>query len=228
MLYITKPPIWPYLIAEVIINGLEPYIPVMATNAELTLEIGERVLENAKESQGYKRHHHKSDYGNLSIVASLRIKQQVLCKIPLFNLSSYIGNISIFASATPSGVEFRIKKNNSNVGVLVAKYPEEFTPGQHLVFIFSYCSRTKEARTIVGGIASPITIFKNIGWVHASDFSLGATDNRYLDILEKFYVLSYERLLSSEDSKDFTELPPNGYGLWKYGEELDGSGAFPE
>ena len=213
---------------SILINGLEPYISVMATNAELTLEIGERVLENAEESQGYKRHHHKYDYGNLSIVASLRIKQQVLGNIPLFNLSSYVGNIAIFASASPSGVEFTINKHNSIVGVLVAKYPEEFTPGQHLVFIFSYCSRTKQARTIVGGIASPIINFNDIGWVHANDFSLEATDNSYLDILEKLYVLSYERLLSSEDSKDFTELPPNGYGLWKYSEELDERGAFPE
>lgn len=213
---------------SILIGGLEPYIPVMATNAELTLEVGERVLENAEKSLGYRRHRHKHEYGNLSVVASLRIKHQVLGSIPLFVLRSYVGDITINASAIPSGVEFSICKNNSIVGALVAKYPEEFIPGQHLVFIFSYCSRTKQARTIVSGVASSITNISDVGWIHASDFSLEATDDQYLDILEKFYVLSYERLLSSEDSKGFTELPPNGYGLWKYSDELDERGPFPE
>jgi len=213
---------------SILINGLEPYILVMATNAELTLEVGERVLENAEKTRGYSRHHHKHDYGNLSVVAILRIKQQVLGSIPLFVLSSYVGNITISASATSTGVEFTVSKHNSIVGALVAEYPEEFTPGQHLAFIFSYCSRTKQARTIVSGTASPIINFCDIGWVHASDFSLEATDNKYIDILEKFYVLSYERLLSSKDSEGFTELPPNGYGLWKYSEELDERRTFPE
>lgn len=213
---------------SILLNGLESYISVMATNAELALEIGERVLENAEESQGYKRHHHKHDYGNLSVVASLRIKQQVLGNIPLFVLGSYVGNINISASAIPSGIKFTVSKHDRVADSLVAKYPEEFTLGQHLVFIFSYCSQTKQARTIVDGRASPITNLSDIGWVHASDFSLESTDNRYLDTLEKFYVLSYGRLLSSEDSKDFGEFPPNGYGLWKYSEELNERGPFPE
>jgi len=213
---------------SIFVNGVEPYNSVIATNAELTLEIGERVLEKAEKHQNYKRHHHKHDYGNLSVVASLRIKQQVLGNIPLFVLSSYVGNVTISASAIPSGVEFKVSKNNSIVGAVVAKYPEEFTPGQHLVFIFSYCSRTKQARTLVDGRASPVINLNDIGWVHASDCSLEATDNKYLDTLEKFYVLSYERLLSSKDSKDFTELPPDGYGLWKYSEELNDRGPFPE
>ena len=213
---------------SIFIGGLEPYVPVMATNAELTLEIGERVLESAEQGLGYKRHHHKCNYGNFSIVTSLRIKQQVLGHIPLFKFNSYVGNVVITASATPSGVEFVINKHNSISVESVAKYPEEYTPGRHLVFIFSYCSRTKQTRTIVDGVASPITSLKDIGWLHANDFSFEATDNSYLDILEKFYVLSYEKLLSSEDSKEYSELPPNGYGMWKYSSELDERGVFPE
>lgn len=213
---------------SIFINGVEPYIPVLATDSELTLEIGERVLESAEKDLGYKRHHHKHEYGNISIVTSLRINQQVLGKIPLCTFRSHVSDHNIFICATPTGVEFLVKKHNLVVGTLVAEYSEPFSLGQHSVFVFSFCSRTKQARTIVDGVVSGLINFKDIGWLHASDFSLEENEHGHADVIEKFYVLSYERLLSSEDSKGLSELPLNGYGLWKYSEELEERGEFPE
>lgn len=213
---------------SIFVNGVEPYISVLATNAELALEIGERVIESAENNLDYKRHHHKHDYGNISIAVSLHVKKQVLGQIPLFTFNSYISDVSISAFANPSGVELIIKKHNLAVGTLVASYPEATTLGQHSVFIFSYCSRTKQARTIVDGVATGLINLDDIGWVHAGDFILESTDTSHSDIIENFYVLSFERLLSSDDSKGLSELPPNGYGLWKYSAELEERGAFPE
>lgn len=121
-----------------------------------------------------------------------------------------------------------MKKHNTAVGELIAKYSDDYSSGQHSVFVFSYCSRTKQARSIVKGVASGLTSLKNIGWVHASDFTLDGADNSRSDIIEKYYVLAYEKLLSSEDAKGLSELPPNGYGLWKYSEELEERGVFPK
>lgn len=213
---------------SVFINGVQPYISVLATNSELTLEIGERVLDSAEKHNGYKRHHHKHDYGNLSIVVSLRVKQYVLGRIPLFSFIFYATNHIIRAYATPLGIEFLILKHNSVVGALVSEYPKNLSLGQHFVFIFSYCSRTKQARTLVNGVASSTINLKDIGWLHASDISLERNENSHTEIVEKFYFLCLEKLMSSEDSKNFTELPPNGYGLWKYREELNERGVFPE
>lgn len=213
---------------SIFINGVEPYIPVLATNSELALEIGERVLESAEKNMGYKRHHHKHEYGNTSIVLSLRISKQILGVIPLFTFRSYVTAHDITISLTPSGVEFSITKHNLVVANLLAKLPENFSFGQHSVFIFSYCSHTKQARTIVDGIASDIINIKDIGWLHVSDLTLEDNENSHPDVVEKFYILSYERLLSSEDSKGLSKLPSNGYGLWKHSEEIEERGAFPE
>jgi hypothetical protein len=50
----------------------------------------------------------------------------------------------------------------------------------------------------------------------------------HIDFVEKHFALTYERLLSSEDSKGLHELPPNGYGLWKFSDEIEEKGVFPE
>ena len=55
-----------------------------------------------------------------------------------------------------------------------------------------------------------------------------AGDVEHVDLVEKEFVLRYERLLSSEDSKGLLELPPNGYGLWKFSDEIEENGIFPE
>ena len=213
---------------SIFINGVEPFVSVLATDAKLTLDVGERVLEKAETKHNYKRHHHKREYGNLSIVVSFRIKQKVLGSITLFVFRSYIGDIIISISAAPTGVEFSIKKHGTIVGEFLAKYPDEFCEGDHVTFIFSYCSRTKQARTIINGLASNLINTKDMGWVHVSDFVLESNNNDHSDFIEQFYMLAYERLLSSKDSSDFSELPPNGYGIWKYSEEIEEQGVFPE
>ena len=95
---------------SIFINGVEPYIPVLATNAELALEIGERVLQSAEKDKAYKRRHHKHEDGNISIVFSISIKQELSKNIPLFAFRSYVSGQNISIYLTPAGVEFFIKK----------------------------------------------------------------------------------------------------------------------
>lgn len=213
---------------SILIRGVEPFIPVLATDAELTLEIGERVLDTAEKQLDFKRQLHKHDQGNISIVARLRVKQHVAGRIPLFRFHSYISDASISAVAVPSGISFSLFKHDSEVADLVAKYPSNWVPGDDAVFVFSYCSRTRQARTITNDNAADITDGCDIGWVHAGALVLEETDVDHIDFVEKHFLLSYERLLSTQDSKGLYELPPNGYGLWKFSEELEEQGAFPE
>jgi len=213
---------------SIFINGTEPFVPVLATDAELTLEIGERVLERAEKKLGFKRQHHKHDYGNVSIVLRLRIKQLLAGPIILVVFRSYISSIDIICSAGPTGVTFVLKKNSKNVGELLSKYPSEWKTGDDTVFVFSYCSRTSQARTITNGEAHEIVSSLDLGWFHASDLYLEQNNKKHFDLVEKQFLLTYERLLSSEDSKGLHELPPNGYGLWKFSDEIEEQGVFPD
>jgi hypothetical protein len=213
---------------SIFLNGVEPYVPILATNAELTLEIGERVLEAAEKRLDYKRHHHKHDYGNLSIVASLGIKQAIVEDVLLFTFRSYVSDTTISLYATSSGIKFTILKNNVLAGELIAKFSSDHIEGKHLVVVFSYCSLTKQARTIIEGVASGLSSFKDIGWLHASDFSLEDINKSDTDFIEKYYILTFERLMSSKDSSELSEMPANGYGIWKHSDELVERGEFPE
>ena len=212
---------------SIFINGIEPFVPVLATDAELTLEIGERILEHAEKKLGFKRQHHKHSYGDISIVLRLRIKQLLAGRIILVVFRSYISSIDIICSAGPTGVTFILKKNNKNVGELLSKYPSEWKTGDDAVFVFSYCSRTSQARTITNGEAHEIVSSLYLGWFHASDLYLEHNNQKHIDLVEKQFLLTYQRLLSSEDSKGLRELPPNGYGLWKFSDEIEEQGVFP-
>lgn len=215
-------------IRSIFINGETPHVPVLITDSELTLEIGERVLEKAEASLNYKRPHHSHNYGNLSIVASLKISKVVLGRIFLFSFRSYVGNVNISVSAMPIGIEFAIEKNGRLVESLVSNLSKNILESSHSVFTFSYCSRTGEARTIVDGAASDLVKISELGWVHTSDLKLEMGKRANTEMLELFYILCYEKLLSSSHSKGLSELPPDGHGIWEYSEKLENRGAFPE
>lgn len=213
---------------SIFIDGVEPFVPVLATDAELTLEIGERVLKFAEEQKDFKRHPHSHDYGNVSVVARLRSKKILAGRVPLFQFHSYISNVDIASAASPSGIIFAFSKGGIEVTELKANYPENWSQGNDAVFVFSYCSRNQQARTITNDHASEIVDDCKLGWIHACDLVLEEVDDKYVEFVEKYYLLAYEKLLSSKDAKGLRDLPPNGYGLWKYGDELEEQGAFPE
>lgn len=210
------------------INGIEPFVPVLATDAELTLEVGERILEHAEQHLGFKRQHHRHSYGDVSIALRLRIKQLLAGQIPLLCFRSYTSDVDIVCTAGPTGVCFNLKKHGKHVGELLSTYPKDWKPGHDAVFVFSYCSRTRQARTITNGVAHEIVDSFDLGWLHTSDLHIEQNNVEHIDFVEKQFLLTYERLLSSKDSQGLYELPPNGYGLWKYSDALEKQGVFPE
>jgi hypothetical protein len=210
------------------INGIEPYVPVLATNAELALEVGERVLSAAEDQSIFKRQPHDQNQGNISIAIRLRIRQHVAGRITLYRFHSYVADLSISVAAVPTGISFTLSKHGAEVVELVSKHPSDWFLGDDSIFVFSYCSRSRQARTITNDKAANITEICDIGWVHVGDLVLEETDVDHLDFIEQLFLLTYERLLSAEDSKSLHRLPPNGYGLWKPIEELEERGVFPD
>lgn len=213
---------------SIFINGVEPFIPVLATDAELTLEIGERVLEHAEKHLGFKREHHKQHYGDVSIVLRLRIKQLLAGRIPLIVFRSYVSDVDIECAAGPVGVIFSFKKHGKHIGELLSTYPKDWKPGHDGVFVFSYCSKGRRARVITNGEAHTIADSFDLGWLHAADLQLEQNNVQHIDFVEKQFLLTYERLLSSNDSQGLHELPPDGYGLWKFHDDIKDKGEFPE
>ncbi len=213
---------------SIILNGLESFVQALYFVTDYTLEVGERVLDDAEKKLGFKRTQHKYNYGDVSLILRLRIKQQLAGRVPLVVFHSYVSDAEISCYAGPSGVSFAIKKKGQEIDDITAKYPPEWQPGAEAVFILSYCSSKKQARTITNNCSSKVVNVDELGWLHASDMILEHNNTKHIDIVEKKFLLSYERLLSSEDAKGLYDLPSNGYGLWKYSNELENQSPFPE
>jgi hypothetical protein len=213
---------------SIFIGGIEPFVPVLAMDAEFTLEIGERVLEHAERHLVFKRKHHRDNYGNVSIALRLRIKELLAGRIRLIVFRSYISDVDIECAAGPTGVSYICKKHGKHMVELLSRYPKDWSPGDNAVLVFSYCSKARQARTITNGEPHAIVDPCDLGWIHARDLVLEENDIEHVDFVEKQFLLTYERLLSSEDSKGLHELPPNGYGLWQYSEKPEKQGPFPE
>ena len=214
-------------LAGVFINGVEPYVGVLATDAELSLEVGERVLEKAETEHDFLRPSHSHDYGNVSIVIRVHRKQHVGNRVRLLRFQSHISAVTILVFATPTGILFQLAKHGRDVAELIAAYPDTAALGEDAIAVFSYCSRTGEARTLTAdGPATPQAI--GLGWLHAAELVLEEVSDDHKDVLDQRFVLTFQRLLPSRDVREILDLPPDGYGLWKPHTELDARGAFPE
>jgi hypothetical protein len=211
---------------SILVGGVEPLVPVLATDAELVLEIGERVLDTAEERIGFSRPAHSQNYGDLSVVTRIRSKQLIIGRLPIFRLHSYVSDVDVRIAVGPGGIAFLLRKGSDEAVELLAPYPKNWQRGSDAVFVLSYCSRTRQARTITNAEASPVRSC-DIGWVHAPELVVEEIGPRQLDLLEKQFLLTYKRLLSPQDAEGLSELPPDGYGLWKFRDELEDEGPFP-
>lgn len=213
---------------SIFIGGVSPYLSIMATDAELTLEVGERIIEFAEKERGYTRQIHSHNYGDFSFVSCITVKECPEEVEKIFELYSFISDKIIEIYLERNGIRYKIFKNSVQLGEIIAEYSDIVSPEKHSVFVFSYCSRAREARTIVNGRASRPIHLNAIGWLFADEFNLSMKDVNSLDLLERHYALTYARLLSSKDCRDLSELPSNGYGLWKFHEQEDERGTFPD
>lgn len=209
---------------QIFINGVEPYKQLLAIDAELTMQIAERVIDEAEKKLGFHRKQHSRDYGNLSVTVRFRLKQKLIGKIRLFKMHSFINEVDIICEACPQSLLFTLKKNN--VKEITIKYPDDLQYNADIAVLFSYCSYAKKFHIVINGKPQDDDgVDYDIGWLHAGDFRCEPIDG-YKDFVEGG-ILLHERLLSSRECLDVLELPPNLHGLLKPIEELRNDRIFP-
>ena len=211
---------------EIFINGMEPFVEILAMDAELALEVGERVLEAAESRNILKcRPTHSHDYGNLTIAFRIQINEQITNPFQLYRFHAYGPSATITCNASALGMEFVLAKKEATILKMFMHYPDDFQLADDVVFAMSYCSRTGQARTMTAqGAGDPIPC--QLGWIHASDLEIEVEED-YKELLKQRFLLTYERLLATSDIAGLQALPPSGYGLWKPVEELEANGPFP-
>jgi hypothetical protein len=214
-------------LGQIFFNGVEPYVPILAMDAKLTLQVGERVLEEAEEKVGFKRQTRAKDYGNLSIVVRFGLRQTVAGRIPLFRMRSYVSEVEIACLSGPLSLVFEVKKKGNVVKEIYAQYPDEWQFNTDAVFVFSYCSHKRLAHAISNDKSQDDGIECDIGYFHANEIRLEEVTKGYEEFVYKQFVLSYAQLLSPKDCLGILDLPPDAYGLWKFEDEAQQDEVFP-
>lgn len=209
-----------------IVNDIDPITKILSFDALLSLEIGERILEEAEKKGLYHRQVHDHDFGNLSIVIRLKILENLSSRRLIYTFKSYGADSLIEFFISPENAEFSVSKHSDRAENILIPYSLETLTDRDLVVVFSYCSKIAQYRTLTQfGVVEKKKC--KLGWIHSSDTEVSVESDN-VEAIDLGFLLIYRRLLSSSEVVELYELPSDGSGLWRPTEELDATGPFPE
>lgn len=213
-------------LSSIFLGGVEPYVGVLALDAQLVLEVGERVLECAEQKLKFVRQMHSHNYGNVSAFVRIHIKQLPLQPVRIWSLHSHCAPATVELYLSSSGTELRFSKR----GEVVLNIADPFSSpveGYDFIDAFSYCSKVQKLRTFFEDNdskgAPPRSVDCELGWVHATDLEFEKFQETESVELQHFFL--YDRLITSEEALKLTE--PNAGGLFIAEDELLDRGPFP-
>jgi len=212
-------------IASVLLWGVRPLAMVLSFDAEMTLEVGERLLALAEQLGVYWRSPRAPEHGNVSVLARVQIRTEPTSWVPLCALRSHVSDVDVAIAAGPAGVRFAMSRSGGGPQELLAAWPVDWRPGDDTVSILSYGSGKRRARAITNGRAHD-DLPCDMGWLHADDMRLRTVPHN-TGVARIRFVLVYARLLSPHDARHALELPPDAHGLWETSDESAERGPFP-
>jgi hypothetical protein len=200
---------------QMLINGTQPYVPILVTDSQLVLQVGERVLNAAEGNQGYSRKVRGPEYGNFSVVLRMGYYEIPTSKVMVVALRSFVAEVDLIISWSETDIICEAQKGGIQVKRLDLKHPSNWEPKVDAVLIISYSSRAKQIHAIVNGQSQDDGVSCDIGWVHAEDlFPTEIPKDKDYPVYRQF-LLTYSRLLSSSDCHGFLELQLQNDGNWK-------------
>lgn len=188
----------------IFVNEQESYIPVLGIDADLTLQIGERVLDHAARQSLYERPARDDQPGTISVAIRLKRLQPPFGRIQIFTIASDISEAEITAVATAESMIFfasRISGTGCELGI---NYPPDWREGNYAVFAFSYSSAERCAWISTGHQSQTERVPCDLGWLEACDFGAPRTYN-LAPIFEGHSILVFHLLLDSNACEELRE-----------------------
>lgn len=200
---------------KIFMNGVEPYVQVLAIDTELVLQIGERVLEKAETTSGYRRKIRPESYGDVSLVIRFGLREMVVARIQVYYFQSYISEVEIKCYAGPQSLVFSIFKKGNHIKELKAKYPKDWEINTDAVFTFEYSSQLRRAHAITNGDTQDDWIDCDIGWIHPKELILKKVPKKAAELVYRQFASIYGRLLSERECLDMLlRLQQDADGNW--------------
>lgn len=200
---------------QMFINGTQPYIPIFATDSQLVLQVGERVLSAAEGSLGFRRKVRGPEYGNFSVVLRMGYYEIPASKVMVVALRSFVAEVDLIISLNETEIVCEVRKGGKEVKTFGLKHPSNWEPKVDAVLIVSYSSKAKQVHAIVNGQSQDDGISCEIGWVHAEDLVPTEIPKEKDYPVYRQFLFTYGRLLSSRDCISFLELELRRDGNWK-------------
>jgi hypothetical protein len=196
-------------LGHIFLNGVQPYYGVLAMDAELTLEVGERVLDEAERRGLYRRRPRVGTVGEVSLLCRCRLKRSLDGPIEVLSIRSPIAGFRLSWVFRPGELAFVMIKRDERLGELVAIFAPEWSPSTNRVFAWSYSSNERKARILTGHAGAGSTMDCNLGWLSAVEFGSPALVESAQDLIEFDLFFLHERLLSTEDCRMTLDLSPD-------------------
>lgn len=86
---------------------------------------------------------------------------------------------------------------------------------------------THEVRTITPAGASS-RMRCDLGWLHAAELVFDDLSEAHKHIIETRFMLTYERLVSTQEVNEIAMLPSDGRGLFLYDDDEVSESPFPD
>jgi hypothetical protein len=200
------------MLNQFLLNHQQLYVRVLAFDAELTLQIGERVLDHAERHHAFRRAPRSRHPGDVTLCIRFARSHFLACRVPLITLRSEISEAEITCSAGPQSTVFTLKKRGALVDELRAPYPADWDMNADALFTLSYSSTHRQARTITNNEANAPPIECALGWLDARELR-----PQLLSGCEDLVVLRcipvYDRLLSPAECGELLAMSVDGREL---------------
>ncbi|MFO1066189.1 MAG: hypothetical protein U0892_20200 [Pirellulales bacterium] len=126
-----------------IVNDSEPYLEPLRFIAELTLQVGERVLDAAETLGHYGRMIRGDLIGDFSLIVQIIKTEPIVGRIDVCRLEADISGVVILCRATPMSFYFKLYQDGKHIADYVLPFEEI---GQVTLFTWSYSSRMRRSK----------------------------------------------------------------------------------
>ena len=192
---------------SILVNHTHLYVGVLAFDAELTLQIGERVLDHAERCRNFRRARRRATYGDVTLCVRFARSEIILGRVPIITMRSPVSEAEILFSAGPQSAVFTLTKRGVPVSELRAPYPAEWELYTDALFALSYSSAHRQVRTITNDQANGQPVDCDFGWLDARELHL-EPHSGFDGLIIPQCVPLYERLLKPAECGELLRISP--------------------
>jgi len=196
-----------FQLKQIFVNGIEPYVPVLAFDTELALQVGERILDHAEQYCGYQRVCRAHEHGDVTLVIHFDLRELLAGRVPVVTFRSHVSDAEIRCLAAPQSAVFILTKGGHVVDELEAPYPQDWALKKEVVIALCYSSSSREGYTITNDRVNGDRVSCNLGWLDARELGAPIVHKESEGFIYIQQILSFERLLSRQECYELREMP---------------------